>query len=186
MPKHYNQNNPTQKKKQINSQKKVEQKTILERKCKHQPSTSSEDEDTETKQNDSVPPQKEKKKLQSNPLLITVINDQIKKCSGCETYFEPGDRRLPKDLVFKIYIHRPRPFPDGTWHKNRRKTPAYFHVTDMACVRRIKELKACKVGKGDIYMENKVYFELTTKHIKYLKQIQHWNLIKNAHSNTKQ
>ena len=61
MPKHYNQNNPTQKKKQINSQKKVEPKTILERKCKHQPSTSSEDEDTETKQSDSVPPQKEKK-----------------------------------------------------------------------------------------------------------------------------
>ena len=56
VPKHYNQNNPTQKKKQINSQKKVEQKTILERKCKRQPSTSSEDEDTETKQNDSVPP----------------------------------------------------------------------------------------------------------------------------------
>ena len=186
VPKHYNQNNPTQKKKQINSQKKVERKTILERKCKHQPSTSSEDEDTETKQSNSVLPQKEKKKLQSNPLLITFINDQIKKCSGCETYFEPGDRRLPKDLVFKICIHRPRPFPDGTWRKNRRKTPAYFHVTDMACVHKIKELKARKIGKGDIYMENKVYFELTTKHIKYLQQIQHWNFIKNARSNTKQ
>ena len=147
-------------------------------KRKRQPSTSSEDEDTETKQSDSVPPQKEKKKLQSNPLLITFINDQIKKCSGCETYFEPGDRRLPKDLVFKICSHRPRPFPDGTWRKNRRKTPAYFHVTDMACVHRIKELKACKTGKGNIYMENKVYFELTTKHIKYLQQIQHWNFIK--------
>ena len=46
----------------------------------------------------TVPPQKEKKKIQTNPLLITFINDQIKKCSGCETYFEPGDRRLPKDL----------------------------------------------------------------------------------------
>ena len=165
MPKHYNQNNPTQKKKQINSKKKVEQKTILERKHKHQPSTRSEDEDTETKESDSVPPQKEKKKLQSNSLLITFINDQIKKSSGCETYFEPGDRRLPKDLVFKICIHRPRPFPDGTWHKNRRKTPAYFHVTDMACVCRIKELKARKIGKEDMYMDNKVYFELTTKHI---------------------
>ena len=42
VPKHYNQNNPTQKKKQINSQKKVEQKTILERKRKCQPNTSSE------------------------------------------------------------------------------------------------------------------------------------------------
>ena len=50
----------------------------------------------------------------------------------------------------------------------------------------LKELKACKTGKGDIYMENKVYFELTTKHIKYLQQIQHWNFIKNACSNTKQ
>ena len=72
----------------------------MERKRKRQPSTSSEDEDTETKQSE-VPPQKEKKKLQSNPLLITFINDQIKKCSGCETYFEPGDRRLPKDMVLK-------------------------------------------------------------------------------------
>ena len=62
MPKHYNQNNPAQRKKQINSQKKVEQKTILERKHKRQPSTSSEDEDTETKQSDSVPPQKKRKK----------------------------------------------------------------------------------------------------------------------------
>ena len=56
----------------------------------------------------------------------------------------------------------------------------------MACVRRIKELKARKIGKGNIYMENKVYFELTTKHIKYLQQIQHWNFIKYACSNTKQ
>ena len=100
-------------KNQKNSKKKVEQKTVLESKHKCQPSTTSEDEDTETKQSDSVPSQKEKKKLQSNPLLITFINDLIKKCSGYETYFEPGDRRLPKDLVFKICIHRPRPFPDG-------------------------------------------------------------------------
>ena len=120
-------------------------------KCKCEPSTSLEEEDTDIKQSDSVPPQKEKKKLQTNPLLITFINDQIR------------DRRLPKDMVFKTCMHRPRPFPDGTWCKNRRKTPAYFHVTDMACVCQIKELKACKIGKGDIYMENKVYFELTKK-----------------------
>ena len=56
----------------------------------------------------------------------------------------------------------------------------------MASVCRIKKLKACKIGKGDIYIENKVYFELTTKHIEYLQQIQHWNFIKNACSNTKQ
>ena len=70
--------------------------------------------------------------------------------------------------------------------KTGEKIPAYFHVTDMACVRRIKELKARKIGKGDIYVENKLYFELTTKHIKYLQYIQHWNFIKNARSNTKQ
>ena len=151
-------------------------------KCKHEPSTSLEEEDTDTKQSDSVPPQKEKKKLQTNPLLITFINDQIKKFSDCETSCEPGDRRLPKDLVFKIYMHRPRPYPDGTWHKNQRKTPAYFHVTDLACVCEVEELKACKIGKGDINMENKVYFELTTKHIKYLQQLEHWNFIKKMHA----
>ena len=53
--------------------------------CKHEPSTSSEGEDAETKQSDSVPSQKEEKKLQTNPLLIMFINDQMKKCSGCET-----------------------------------------------------------------------------------------------------
>ena len=174
VPKHYNLNNHTQKKKKRNSKKQVEEKKVQERKqmkCKCEPSTGSEEEDTETKQSDSVPPQKEKKKIQTNPLLITFINDQIKKCSGCETYFEPGDKRLPKDLVFKICIHRPRPYPDGTWCKNCRKT-AYFHVTDLACVCKVK------IGKGDMYMENKVYFELTTKHIKYLQQLEHWNFIK--------
>ena len=75
-------------------------------------------------------------------------------------------------------MHRPRPYPDGTWHENQRKTPAYFHVTDLACVHEVEEFKACKIGKGDIYMENKVYFELTTKHIKYLQQLEHWNFIK--------
>ena len=65
-------------------------------------------------------------------------------------------------------MQRSRPFPDGTWHKNQRKTPAHFHVTDLAYVCKVKESKAHKIGKGDIYMKNKVYFELTTKHIKYL------------------
>ena len=62
VPKHYNLNNPTQKKR--NSKKQVEEKKVQERKlmkCKHEPSTSSEEEDTDTKQSDSVPPQKEKK-----------------------------------------------------------------------------------------------------------------------------
>ena len=57
----------------------MEEKKVQERKqmkCKCEPSTSSEEEDTETKQSDSVPPQKEKKKLHTNPLLITFINDQ--------------------------------------------------------------------------------------------------------------
>ena len=36
-------------------------------KPKCEPSTSSEVEDTDTKQSDGIPPQKEKKKLQTNP-----------------------------------------------------------------------------------------------------------------------
>ena len=73
-------------------EKKVEKRKQM--KCKCEPGTSSEEEDTDTKQSDSVPPQKEKKKLLTNPLLITFINDQINS-SACETYFESGDRRLP-------------------------------------------------------------------------------------------
>ena len=79
VPKHYNLNNPTQKKKK-NSKRQVEEKKVQERKqmkYKHEPSTSSKEEGTETKQSDSVPPQKEKKKLQTNPLLITFINDHM-------------------------------------------------------------------------------------------------------------
>ena len=33
-----------------------------------------------------------------------------------------------------------------------------------------------------MYMENKVYFELTTKHIKYLQQLEQWNFIKKMHT----
>ena len=66
--------------------------------------------------------------------------------------------------------------------KHGIKTPAYFHVTDLACVCKVKELKAHKIGEEDIYMENKVYFELTTKHIKYLQQLEHWNFIKKMHA----
>ena len=52
---------------------------------------------------------------------------------------------------------------------------------------KLKELKACKTGKADINMDiNKVYFELTTKHIKYLQQLEHWNFVKNACRNAKQ
>ena len=178
VPKHYNLNHPTQKKKKRNSKKQAKEKKVEEKKHKHEPSTSSEEEDTDTKLSNSVPLQEEKKKLQTNPLLITFINDQIKKCSGFETYFEPGDRRLPKDLVFKICMHRSRPYLGGTWCKNQRKTPVYFHDTDLASVHEVEELKAHKIGKGDIYMENKVYFELTIKHIKYLQQLEHWNFIK--------
>ena len=36
------------------------------------------------------------------------------------------------------------------------------------------------------HVHGEVYFELTTKHIKYLQQLEHWNFIKNAHSNAKQ
>ena len=142
-------------------------------KCKYEPSIISEEEDTDTKQRVYLP-KKKKKKLLTNPLLITFINDQIKKCSSCETYFEPGDRRLPEDLVFKICMYRPRPFPDGTWHKNWGKTPVYFHVTDLACVCEVKRVEGMQNREGDIYMENKVNFELTTKHIKYLQQLEHW------------
>ena len=59
----------------------MEEKKVQERKQmkhKHEPCTSSEEEDTETKQSDSVPPQKEKKNLQTNPLLITFITKNYK------------------------------------------------------------------------------------------------------------
>ena len=55
IPKHYNLNNPTQKKKKINSKQQVEEKKVQERKqmkCQHEPSL--EEEDTDTKQSDRI------------------------------------------------------------------------------------------------------------------------------------
>ena len=66
VPKHYNLNNPTQKKQKRNSKKQVEEKEVQERKqmkCKHEPSTSSEEEDTDTKQSDKCTSPKRKEKI---------------------------------------------------------------------------------------------------------------------------
>ena len=59
-----------------------------------------------------------------------------------------------------------------------RKTPALFHLQDMACVRSVDELKQRNISKKDIYMINKTLSELSPIHVRLLKELKHWQFIK--------
>ena len=87
----------------------------------------SEEEDSDIEQMSRVPCPKEDAKLNSNPLEIFFNNDNITTCSGCNFKYKDSERREPYDLVFKIHMHRMRPFHRGTiWAQSNRKTPALF------------------------------------------------------------
>ena len=76
-------------------------------------------------------------------------------------------------------MHRMRPFRRGTiWARSNRKTPAFFHLWDMACVKSVYELKQRNISKMDIYMTNKTLSELSPMHIPLLKELKHWQFIK--------
>ena len=75
-------------------------------------------------------------------------------------------------------MHQMRPFRHGTvWERSNRKTPAYFHLCNMACVKSIDELKKRNISK-DIYMSDKTLSELSPMHVHLLKEPKHWQFIK--------
>ena len=75
-------------------------------------------------------------------------------------------------------MHQMKPFTCGTiWARSNRKTPAFFHLQDMACVKSVEELKQRNISK-DIYMTNKTLSELSSMHIHLLKGLKHWQFIK--------
>ena len=127
------------------------------------------------------PHPKEEAKLNANPLEIVIffINGNITKCSGCDFHYQEKEQREPYDLVFNICMHQMRPFRRGTvWVRSNRKTPVYFHLHDMACVKSINDLKKRNISKKDIYMTNKTLSELSPMHMCLPKELKHWQFIK--------
>ena len=139
----------------------------------------SEDEDSDIEQMSRVSCAKEEAQLNANPLEIVFINSNITKCSGCDLRYQDNEPREPYDLVFKIHMHWMRPSRCGTiWARSNRKTQAFFHLCDMACVKSVEELKWRNISKKDIYMTNKTLSELSPMHVHLLKELKHWQFIK--------
>ena len=99
-----------------------------------------------------VNPLKELAHLQTQPLQIIFLTAQVKKCLGCTKYFTPAERKEPLDLVFMVFMNRPRPYTDKSWERAKRKSRAYFHICNMGCFGKFKELKSLK--QQDIYITN--------------------------------
>ena len=64
------------------------------------------------------------------------------------------------------------------WARSNRKTPAFFHLQDMTCVKSVEELKQRNIGKKDTYMTNKTLSELSPMYVHLLKELNHWQFIK--------
>ena len=184
VPKTFSPANPTQKKQsKLNVQKTnnnpnqgTKKKSVQEQKKQKD---NSEDEDSDIEQMSRVPHVEEEAQLNANPLEIVFINGNITKCSGCVFKYQDNEQREPYDLVFKICVHQMRPFRHGTiWARTNRKTPAFFHLWDMACVKSVDELKQRNISKKDINMTNKTLSELSPMHICLLKELKHWQFIK--------
>ena len=183
VPKTFSSASPTQKKSKPNVQKTnnnpnqgTKKKSVQEQK---EQKDNSEDEDSDIEQMSRVPHAKEEAQLNANPLEIVFINGNLTKCSGCYFRYQDNEQRERYDLVFKIRMHQMRPFRFGTiWARSNRKTLAFFHLWDMACVKSVEELKQRNISKKDIYMTNKTLSELSPMHIHLLKELKHRQFIR--------
>ena len=183
VPKTFSSANPMQKKQSKPNVQKTnnkpnkgtKKKSVQEQK---EQKDNSEDEDSDIEQMSRLPRAKDEAQLNANPLEIVFINGNITKCSGCDFRYQDNEQREPYDLVFKICMHWMRPFRCGTiWARSNRKTPTFFHLWDMACVKSVEELKQRNISK-DIYMTNKTLSELLPMHVCLLKELKHLQFIK--------
>ena len=125
-------------------------------------------------QNDNVVnPLKEQAHLQTQPLQMIFLTAQVKKCIGCNTFFTPAERKEPVDLIFMVFMHRPRSYTDKPWGRAERKSKAYFHIHNMGYFQRFKEVQ--KLKPDNIYMTNQVYGQLTKEHVSYLEKLHLWD-----------
>ena len=121
-------------------------------------------------------PLRELAHLQTQPLQIVFLTSQVKKCLGCTNYFTAAERKEPIDLIFMVFMQRPRPYNNNQWGRAEWKSQAYFHTHNMECFGKFKELKCLK--RKDIYMTNNVYGQLTKGHISYLQELDMWQHIR--------
>ena len=85
-------------------------------------------------------------------------------------FFTRAKKKEPVDLIFMVFTHRLRPYTDKPWDRAERKSRAYFHIHNMGCFLRFKELWELK--PEDIYMTNQIYGKLTKEHVTYLEDKQ--------------
>ena len=60
----------------------------------------------------------------------------------------------------------------------KQQEDTFFHLRGMACVKRVDELKKRNISKKDIYMTNKTLSKLSPMHVHLLKELKHWQFIK--------
>ena len=172
VPKTFSISNPSQKRKK--PQATQQKKKVI----KVDTSDGESSEDEATNQNIAVPSEKERQKLLTNPLQIVFITKVVKKCSGCNELFDKQACKPPKDMLFMTRMHRNIPVKQkgqdkAKWVKNLKRTPAYFHMHDFACMNEVDELKQHKLKKKDLYIKNSVYSDLSKGNINFLKDLKY-------------
>ena len=104
---------------------------------------------------------------------IIFLNATIKKCYGCDLYFEHKKMMAPMDLVFSKKTKRKRPDGEGGYIKGKEPTNAFFCIRDMACL----QFEFPNIEKNQVYMSNEAFLKLTPVHKKFLKLKGYWEPI---------
>ena len=104
---------------------------------------------------------------------IIFLNATIKKCYGCDLYFEHKKMMPPLDLVFSKKTKRKRPDGEGGYIRGKEPTNAFFCIRDMACL----QFEFPNIEKNQVYMSNEAFLKLTPVHKKFLKLKGYWEPI---------
>ena len=70
-------------------------------------------------------------------------------------------------------MYRSKPDGNGKMVPDDKRSPAYFHTTDLACLCRLDELREIKMYR--IYITNTSIETLTCLNVKLLKKCKMWN-----------
>ena len=123
-----------------------------------------------------VPPSIENSYIRRrNPPVVVYIWGNVSICSGCPDGFKRSEMPPPYNMVFKMNMNRERPLFEGskTWVRDRQKTPAYFHMFDLTCVRDCNP----NLTLPDVYMNNETMKKLSNAHRDILIELGFWDHI---------
>ena len=157
--------NPTQKRKATKGKNKNERNTngkqgVKSNNTRKRPHIEISDSDSDDTDSDddlfgNVPKDVEEQKLATNPPCIVLMNALIQKCSGCHFRYTAPERWWPWDMVFRYLMYRLKPDGKGKMEPDTKRTPAYFHTRDLACLPHLEELK--NIEMDDIYIYIYIY-----------------------------